>query len=56
MLEKAADGKTVIYIDVYRHLTDEGNNLDIKYTIEGLHLNAEGYKKVSQLLLPYLKD
>ena len=56
LLEKAADGKTVIYIDVYRHLTDEENNLDIKYTIEGLHLNAEGYKKVSQLLLPYLKD
>lgn len=56
LLEKAADGKTVIYIDIYRHLTDEENNLDIKYTIEGLHLNAEGYKKVSQLLLPYLKD
>ena len=56
LLEAAADGKTVIYIDVYRELIDEENNLDIKYTLEGLHLNAEGYKKVSQLLLPYLKD
>lgn len=42
------------YIDVYSLLLDNQNQLNKKYTVEGLHLNAEGYQVMTTALLKYL--
>jgi len=42
--KKICDRQKVNYIDVYDKLLDEDGNLDIDYTVEGLHLTSEGYK------------
>jgi len=42
------------FINVYDNLTDNNGNLDKNYTVEGLHLNFEGYKVVTKILLPYI--
>lgn len=42
------------YIDVFSHLVDETNNLNPNYSVEGLHLNQEGYKVITNILKPLL--
>ena len=37
-------------IDLYPHFLDRGGKLDARYTEDGLHLNAEGYKVWAKLL------
>lgn len=46
----------VFYIDVYSSLLDEDDNLDVRYTIDGLHLNDKGYEVVTEVLKKYLMD
>lgn len=41
-------------IDLYPHFLNSENKLDKKYTLDGLHLNAEGYKVWKEILQPYL--
>ena len=42
-------------IDLYPHFLNEQNKLDKKYTLDGLHPNAEGYKVWAAILKKYLK-
>ncbi len=42
-------------IDLHPHFLNAGKQLDKKYTLDGLHLNAEGYKLWAKLLIPYLR-
>ncbi len=42
------------YLDVYSVLADDGDNLKIEYTIDGLHLSHEGYEVVSEVLKMYV--
>ena len=42
------------YLDVNTGLTDENGNLKAEYTIEGMHMYANGYKVVLENLLPTL--
>ena len=44
----------VSYIDIYDMLCDEHGQLDIPYTIDGLHLSTEGYKCVTEQLKKYI--
>ena len=44
------------YIDVFDCLTDENGNLRAEYTIEGMHMYANGYAVVLERLLPYLLE
>ena len=53
-LDAAALGCT--YIDVFDCLTDENGNLRAEYTIEGMHMYANGYAVVLERLLPYLLE
>ncbi len=48
--ERLATLKDVTYIDVASHLKDEEGNLDDTYTVEGLHLNQNGYRIVTKVL------
>ncbi|MBA2499516.1 MAG: sialate O-acetylesterase [Chitinophagaceae bacterium] len=44
-------------IDLHPHFLNKENKLDKKYTYDGLHLNADGYKKWASILIngKYLK-
>ena len=44
------------YIDVFDCLLDEEGNQRIEYTIDGMHMFANGYKVVLDRLLPYLLE
>lgn len=44
VLQKIADENGIKYIDLHAHFEDESGQLDKRYTIDGLHLNGEGYK------------
>ena len=46
----------VTYIDVYNRLTGAGGELKAEYTVDGLHLSADGYRTVTQILYPYVKE
>jgi lysophospholipase L1-like esterase len=54
-LKIIAEREKITLIDLHPYFLDKDNRLDKKYTEEGLHLNAEGYKLWAELLLPYLK-
>jgi lysophospholipase L1-like esterase len=53
-LLKTADGKHVIYIDLYSHMVTESKQLNKQYTTDGIHLNGAGYIRWRELLRPYL--
>ena len=54
-LKKLGAQKHITIIDIHPHFLDSDNRLDKKYTLDGLHLNAEGYKVWAQVLKPYLR-
>ncbi len=43
-LKKLASKEKITLIDLYPHFLDADKKLDKRYTEDGLHLNAEGYK------------
>lgn len=49
-LKKMAVKETITVIDLYPHFLDTNQKLDKKYTVDGLHLNAAGYKVWSEVL------
>lgn len=44
----------VIYVDVYSHLIKD-NKLNPAYSVEGLHINEEGYELITNILKVHLK-
>jgi lysophospholipase L1-like esterase len=53
-LKKIAASEKITLIDLHPHFLDASNKLDKRYTLDGLHLNAEGYKVWAGILKPYL--
>ena len=49
-LKKLAASEKITLIDLYPQFLDSDGKLDKKYTIDGLHLNAEGYKVWADVL------
>ena len=49
-LKKMAAEEKITLIDLYPHFLNADKKMDKKYTIDGLHLNAAGYKVWSDLL------
>lgn len=49
--------ENIYLIDLHPHFLNENKKLDKQYTYDGLHLNAEGYKKWASILIngKYLK-
>lgn len=45
----------VQYVDVHSHLLDETQKLGRRYTVDGLHLTADGYKIVVETITPFVK-
>lgn len=54
-IEKMCKEKKVTYIDMYSLLADEEDNLSIDYTVEGLHINDEGYEVITEELMKYIE-
>jgi lysophospholipase L1-like esterase len=50
-LKKLAAKEKISLIDLYPHFLNADKKLEKKYTIDGLHLNAEGYKVWKNILL-----
>ena len=46
--------KGVTYVNLSDVLADDDGNLKASYTHDGLHVNAEGYQAVTEVLRPYL--
>ena len=56
-IKKLADELHCIFIDLYPLLLNESENaLDVRYTIDGLHLNGKGVLKWVEYLKPYVNE
>ena len=44
-----------IYVDLYSKLKTKDNELSIRYTTDGLHLNSKGYLIFKKVIDPYIK-
>jgi lysophospholipase L1-like esterase len=49
-LRKLAAAEHITLVDLYPHFLDAEKKLDSRYTIDGLHLNADGYKVWADIL------
>ena len=55
-LQKLAQIHRVEYIDLFSVFKDASNRLDEKYTLDGLHLNAAGYKLWKETIEPLVRQ
>ncbi len=55
-LEEYCKSNNIKYIDMYNELTDEEGNLNIEYTVDGLHVNNEGYEIITKKLKKYIEE
>ncbi len=53
-LKKIAAEEKITLVDLHPHFLDASNKLDKRYTMDGLHLNADGYKVWAGILKQYL--
>ena len=44
----------LIYIDLYNELKDDDDNLNKKYSDDGLHLNDKGYEIITDIIRKYI--
>lgn len=54
-LKDLAETESLTLIDIHPYFLDKDKRLDTKYTDEGLHLNAEGYRVWARILQKYVK-
>lgn len=55
-LQSMAEELGCVYVDLFDALLDEKGNLRAEYTLEGMHMYANGYKVVLDRLMPYLLE
>lgn len=55
-VEKLAEKHGQKYIDINRNLKDEQGRLKAEYTIEGMHINEDGYRAVYDDIMAYVKE
>jgi lysophospholipase L1-like esterase len=53
-LKMMADGQKVFFIDIYRAMEDSSGGLNPSYSIDGVHLNGQGYRVWREALLPHI--
>ncbi len=52
LIEKYADGKDVVLVDLAERFTDAEGLPDIRLMTDGTHPNALGYEAMADVLLP----
>lgn len=55
-VKKLAEKHGQRYIDINRNLKDEQGRLRAEYTIEGMHINEDGYRAVYDDIMTYVKE
>lgn len=55
-IKKLATKNNLIYIDYHTSMKDEDENLNIKYTFDGLHPNVQGYLVMEDILMKTIND
>lgn len=55
-VEKLARKHGQRYIDLNKNLTDEQGRLKAEYTVEGLHINEDGYRAIYDDIMAYVKE
>ena len=55
-VKKLAERHGQRYVDVNAPITDGMGRLRSEYTLEGMHINADGYRAVFDALLPYILE
>ncbi|MDD6812155.1 MAG: GDSL-type esterase/lipase family protein [Lachnospiraceae bacterium] len=55
-VKKLATKHHAKYIDVNRALKDSDGNLKAEYTIEGMHINKDGYRAILEDVLTYVSE
>ena len=55
-LESLAKDENITYIDMFSELVDSDGNLKLEYTEEGLHMSDDGYDKITEVLIKYIKE
>lgn len=55
-VKKLAAKHSQRYIDINKNLMDEQGRLKAEYTIEGLHINEDGYRAVYNDIIAYVKE
>ncbi|MBQ8131392.1 MAG: hypothetical protein IJ193_02755 [Bacilli bacterium] len=54
LIKDYCEKEKITYIDMNAELQDEEGKLNINYTRDGLHMNEEGYKKITEILKEYI--
>ncbi len=55
-LKELAKELSFQYIDLYSHLADSQNQLDDRYTLDGVHLNGQAYLVWKEVIEKYVVD
>lgn len=55
-VKKLAEKHGQRYIDINSNLKDELGRLEAEYTIEGLHINEDGYRAIYDDIMAYVKE
>lgn len=55
-VQKLAERHGQRYIDINRNIRDEQGRLKAEYTLEGMHLNEDGYRAMYDDLMVYVKE
>lgn len=55
-VKKLAEKHGQRYIDINRNLKDEQGRLKAEYTIEGMHINENGYRAVYDDIMKYVRE
>lgn len=55
-MEKLAARHHQRYIDINRNLKDELGRLKAEYTIEGMHINEDGYRAIYDDIMKFVKE
>ena len=53
-IKQMGTAEKISIIDLHPQFLDADKKLDKRFTYDGLHLNAEGYKKWAAILKPYI--
>lgn len=53
-LAAMTDGERILYVDLYSEMAVETDQLDRRYTSDGIHLSGMGYIKWRDVVRPYL--
>lgn len=55
-VKKLAEKRGANYIDINKNLMDKEGRLKAEYTLEGLHINEDGYRAIYDDIMAYVKE